>query len=127
MNFQTLPSFSFSLLRKILILVGILWLNLTVSAQPGMNYEQIGINFIRQGEYIKALENFNYAIIKDPSFAELYFRYQSFSLLLYLNETLNTTIMITETIAAASIRIVNTELVGWGGSAGGFGAGAYDT
>ena len=40
---------------------------------------------------------------------------------------LNTTRTKMETIAAASISIVNIEFVGCGGSTGGFAAGAFDT
>jgi len=55
------------------MLFGLIAIQSVAFAQTEMTNKQIGLNFLRKGEYISALENLNIAIRLEPSVPELYY------------------------------------------------------
>jgi len=56
-----------------LLWIGFLVNPVSVFSQHELNYKQLGINYLRKGEYLQAMENLNIAIQTEPSSADLYF------------------------------------------------------
>ncbi len=57
----------------ILLFSGLFSFPLTLLAQQDLGFKQKGLNHLRQGEYIEALENLNIAIQLEPSVPELFY------------------------------------------------------
>ena len=61
------------ILRLALVISGIFLSGLQGYSQMNLNYSQLGLNALRNGNYIEALENLNLAIAKEPYVPETWF------------------------------------------------------
>lgn len=59
--------------RLFLLIAVLSSIPLILLAQPDLSFKQKGVNHLRKGEYIEALENFNIAVQLEPSLPELFY------------------------------------------------------